>query len=58
MLYVCVCMYARIYMYISEATELLKLPPSFLKTKIAFSKSPQSDFPSFHLPVNSSKNQS
>lgn len=54
----CGCMYAHIYMFISEATELLKLPPSFLKTKIAFSKSPQSDFPSFHLPVNSSKNQS
>lgn len=54
-LYMCVCMYT----YISEAIELLNLPPSFLRTKIALSNMhPQSDFPSFHLPVNSSKNQS
>lgn len=56
--YIYVCMYVHIYMYISEAIELLNLPPSFLKTKIAFSNTqPQSVFPSFHLPVNSNKNQ-
>lgn len=56
--YMYVCMNVHIYMYISEAIELLNLPPSFLKTKIAFSNiQHQSDFPSFHLPVNSSKNQ-
>lgn len=57
-IYTCyICVY--IYMYISEAIELLNLPPSFLKNKIAFCNiQPQSDFPSFHVPVNSSKNQS
>lgn len=57
--YIYMCMYVHIYMCISEAIELLKLPPSSLKTKIGFSNiQPQSAFPSSHLPVNSNKNQS
>lgn len=48
-----VCIYIHTYVNILEAIEILKLPPSFFKTKIVFSHiQPQSYFPSFHLPVN------